>query len=72
MLNLVDDLQHNKPLVLNPKFVEGFKRILCDSSLDMVCLGQFSSRLFNCLSFCPVFLLGKLYLMIALIELCAL
>ncbi|KAK7399195.1 hypothetical protein VNO78_10373 [Psophocarpus tetragonolobus] len=34
MLNLVDDLQHNKPLVLNPNFVEGFKRILCDSSLD--------------------------------------
>ncbi|XP_027340201.1 puromycin-sensitive aminopeptidase isoform X2 [Abrus precatorius] len=34
MLNLVDDLQHNKPLVLNPNFVDGFKRILCDSSLD--------------------------------------
>ncbi|XLS51914.1 hypothetical protein HN51_012591 [Arachis hypogaea] len=34
MLNLVNDLQHNKALVLNPKFVEGFKRILCDSSLD--------------------------------------
>ncbi|KAG5058586.1 hypothetical protein JHK86_013582 [Glycine max] len=34
MLHLVDDLQHNKPLVLNSNFVEGFKRILCDSSLD--------------------------------------
>lgn len=34
MLNLVDDLQHNKPLILNPNFVDGFKRILCDSSLD--------------------------------------
>ncbi|KAJ1411798.1 Peptidase M1, alanyl aminopeptidase [Sesbania bispinosa] len=34
MLSLVDDLQHNKPLVLNPSFVDGFKRILCDSSLD--------------------------------------
>ncbi|KAL2342739.1 hypothetical protein Fmac_004024 [Flemingia macrophylla] len=34
MLILVDDLQHNKPLVLNPNFVDGFKRILCDSSLD--------------------------------------
>ncbi|TKY60642.1 Puromycin-sensitive aminopeptidase [Spatholobus suberectus] len=34
MLNLVDDLQHNKPLVLNSNFVDGFKRILCDSSLD--------------------------------------
>ncbi|XP_061355301.1 puromycin-sensitive aminopeptidase [Gastrolobium bilobum] len=34
MLNLVADLQHNKPLVLNPNFVGGFKRILCDSSLD--------------------------------------
>ncbi|KAK7251343.1 hypothetical protein RIF29_34447 [Crotalaria pallida] len=34
MLNLVDDFQHNKPLVLNPNFVDGFKRILTDSSLD--------------------------------------
>ncbi|CAJ1937404.1 unnamed protein product [Sphenostylis stenocarpa] len=34
MLNLVDDFQQNKPLVLNPNFVAGFKRILCDSSLD--------------------------------------
>ncbi|RDY00463.1 Puromycin-sensitive aminopeptidase, partial [Mucuna pruriens] len=34
MLNLVDDLQHNKPLALNPNFVDGFKCILCDSSLD--------------------------------------
>ena len=34
MLSLVDDFQHGKPLVLNPNFVDGFKRILCDSSLD--------------------------------------
>lgn len=34
MLSLVDDLQHNKPLVLNPSFVDGLKRILRDSSLD--------------------------------------
>lgn len=34
MLTLVDDFQHNKPLVLNSSFVDGFKRILCDSSLD--------------------------------------
>lgn len=34
MLNLVNDFQHNRPLVLNPSFVDGFKRILCDSSLD--------------------------------------
>lgn len=37
MLTLVDDFQHNKPLVLNSSFVDGFKRILCDSSLDKVC-----------------------------------
>ncbi|CAI8591014.1 unnamed protein product [Vicia faba] len=34
MLNLVDDFQNNKPLVLNSNFVGGFKRILTDSSLD--------------------------------------
>ncbi|CAJ2636360.1 unnamed protein product [Trifolium pratense] len=34
MLSLVNDFQHNKPLVLNSRFVDGFKRILCDSSLD--------------------------------------
>ncbi|KAE9607704.1 putative cytosol alanyl aminopeptidase [Lupinus albus] len=34
MLNLVDDFQHDKPLVLNPSFVDGFKRILSNSSLD--------------------------------------
>ncbi|WVZ26360.1 hypothetical protein V8G54_004904 [Vigna mungo] len=34
MLKLVDDFQHNKPLVLNPNFVDGFKRILSDPSLD--------------------------------------
>ncbi|KEH21086.1 aminopeptidase N-like protein [Medicago truncatula] len=28
MLSLVDDFQHNKPLVLNSCFVDGFKRIL--------------------------------------------
>ncbi|OIW09878.1 hypothetical protein TanjilG_24533 [Lupinus angustifolius] len=34
MLNLVDDFQQDKPLVLNPSFVDGFKRILSNSSLD--------------------------------------
>ncbi|KAI9102258.1 hypothetical protein K1719_023460 [Acacia pycnantha] len=34
MLSLVDDFQHNKLLVLNKKFVDGFKSILSDSSLD--------------------------------------
>ncbi|KAK4278263.1 hypothetical protein QN277_016130 [Acacia crassicarpa] len=34
MLSLVDDFQHNKPLVLNKKFMDGFKSILSDSSLD--------------------------------------
>ena len=36
MLNLVADFQQNKPLVLNPKFVEGLRTILCDPSLDKV------------------------------------
>ncbi|XP_045820929.1 puromycin-sensitive aminopeptidase isoform X3 [Trifolium pratense] len=34
MLNLVDDFQNNKPLVLNSNFLDGFSRILSDSSLD--------------------------------------
>ncbi|CAI0417229.1 unnamed protein product [Linum tenue] len=34
MLTLVADFQQNKPLVLNPKFVQGLKSILTDSSLD--------------------------------------
>ncbi|KAL5071709.1 hypothetical protein RYX36_022596 [Vicia faba] len=34
MINLVDDFQNNKPLVLNSNSVGGFKRILTDSSLD--------------------------------------
>ncbi|KAF3448585.1 hypothetical protein FNV43_RR09298 [Rhamnella rubrinervis] len=34
MLNLVADFQQNKQLVLNPKFVQGLKSILSDSSLD--------------------------------------
>ncbi|CAI9094101.1 OLC1v1029768C1 [Oldenlandia corymbosa var. corymbosa] len=34
MLGLVADYQQNKPLVLNPQFVQGLKSILCDSSLD--------------------------------------
>ncbi|KAK1260755.1 hypothetical protein QJS04_geneDACA002053 [Acorus gramineus] len=34
MLTLVADFQQNKPLVLNPKFVEGIRSILCDSTLD--------------------------------------
>ncbi|KAL3499325.1 hypothetical protein ACH5RR_038418 [Cinchona calisaya] len=34
MLSLVADFQENKPLILNPQFVEGIRSILCDSSLD--------------------------------------
>lgn len=34
MLSLVADFQQNKPLVLNPKYVDGFKSILLDKSLD--------------------------------------
>ncbi|XP_015896102.3 puromycin-sensitive aminopeptidase [Ziziphus jujuba] len=34
MLSLVADIQQNKQLVLNPKFVLGLKSILSDSSLD--------------------------------------
>ncbi|XP_077223914.1 peptidase M1 family protein [Tasmannia lanceolata] len=34
MLSLVADYQQNKSLVLNPKFVDGLKSILSDSSLD--------------------------------------
>nr|GME06709.1 puromycin-sensitive aminopeptidase isoform X4 [Ipomoea batatas] len=34
MLNLVADFQQNKPLVLNPQFLQGIKSILNDSSLD--------------------------------------
>lgn len=40
MLHLVDDFQNDKPLFLDTKFVEGFKRILSDSSLDKVCSKQ--------------------------------
>jgi len=59
MLKLVDDLQHNKPLVLNPNFIDGFKRILCDSSLDKVCLGQYFLKTihFGCFIF-SIFSLG--------------
>ncbi|XP_038724576.1 puromycin-sensitive aminopeptidase-like isoform X1 [Tripterygium wilfordii] len=34
MLSLVTDFQENKPLQLYPKFVDGFRNILSDSSLD--------------------------------------
>uniref|UniRef100_A0A804IBX8 Peptidase M1 family protein n=1 Tax=Musa acuminata subsp. malaccensis TaxID=214687 RepID=A0A804IBX8_MUSAM len=34
MLSLVADFQQNKSLSLNPKFVEGIRRILCNTSLD--------------------------------------
>jgi aminopeptidase N len=34
MLSLVADFQQNKPLVLNPEFVNGLRSILTDSSLD--------------------------------------
>ncbi|XVE57913.1 hypothetical protein DITRI_Ditri04bG0128000 [Diplodiscus trichospermus] len=34
MLSLVSDFQQNKPLALNPKFVQGLRSILCDTILD--------------------------------------
>ncbi|KAL8112485.1 hypothetical protein AgCh_019987 [Apium graveolens] len=34
MLSLVESFQQNRPLVLDPKFVNGLRSILCDSSLD--------------------------------------
>ncbi|XP_057520634.1 puromycin-sensitive aminopeptidase-like isoform X2 [Amaranthus tricolor] len=34
MLSLVADYQQNRPLVLNAKFVDGFKSIMCNSNLD--------------------------------------
>ncbi|KAI9401268.1 hypothetical protein POPTR_001G102126v4 [Populus trichocarpa] len=34
MLSLVADFQQGKPLVLNPKFVQGLRSILSDSNLD--------------------------------------
>ncbi|XWS49969.1 hypothetical protein CRYUN_Cryun12cG0047900 [Craigia yunnanensis] len=34
MLSLVADFQQNKPLALNPKFVQGLRSILSDTSLD--------------------------------------
>jgi len=36
MLSLVADFQQGKPLVLNPKFVQGLRSILSDSNLDKV------------------------------------
>ena len=38
MLNLVSDFQQNRPLVLNPKFIQGLGSVLSDSTLDKVCL----------------------------------
>ncbi|XP_078427665.1 peptidase M1 family protein [Wolffia australiana] len=34
MLSLMENFQQKKDLALNPKFVEGFRAILCDPSLD--------------------------------------
>ncbi|PIA34216.1 hypothetical protein AQUCO_03800066v1 [Aquilegia coerulea] len=34
MLNLVADFQQSKPLILDAKFVDGIKSMLCDPSLD--------------------------------------
>ncbi|KAG5391542.1 hypothetical protein IGI04_021505 [Brassica rapa subsp. trilocularis] len=34
MLNLVSDFQQNRPLALNPKFIQGLGSVLSDSSLD--------------------------------------
>lgn len=36
MLSLVVDFQQNKSLSLNPKFIEGIRCILCNTSLDKV------------------------------------
>lgn len=36
MLSLVADYRQNNALVLNPKFVEGFRAIIRDPSLDKV------------------------------------
>ena len=33
-LSLVVNSQQNKPLALNPKIMQGFKSILCDTNLD--------------------------------------
>lgn len=43
MIGLVADYQQNKALSLSSKFVEGFRSILSDSSLDKVsvCLCNF-------------------------------
>ena len=38
MVNLVSDFQQNRPLVLNPKFIQGLGSVLSDSTLDKVCL----------------------------------
>lgn len=72
MLSLVDDLQHNKPLVLNPSFVDGLKRILRDSSLDKVCLGTIFPTIHYVFFVRLVFLWGRLYHMSALIGFYAL
>lgn len=48
MLSLVADFQQNKPLVLNPQFLQGIKSILTDSSLDKVLTHLVSCR---CLCF---------------------
>ena len=34
MLSLVDKAQHNQPLSVDPKFVNGLRSLLCNSSLD--------------------------------------
>ncbi|CAF2081840.1 unnamed protein product [Brassica rapa] len=34
MLNLVSDFQQNRPLALNPKFIQGLGSVLSDSTLD--------------------------------------
>lgn len=40
MLSLANDIQKQNPLVLNPKFIEGFKLTLLDSSLDKALRAQ--------------------------------
>ncbi|TYI70469.1 hypothetical protein E1A91_D08G223200v1 [Gossypium mustelinum] len=40
MLSLVAVFQQNKPLALNPRFVQGLRSILCDTGLDKECIAK--------------------------------
>lgn len=45
MLSLVADFQQQKPLVLNPRFVEGIRSILCNVTLDKVFYSSCNAKL---------------------------